>query len=115
MTQYLLSVIHPYTAAGTPTEPDEEMLATFEAVDAFNARLQEHGHWVFAGGLTPIDDARVARTGRDAVVTDGPYVEAEEHLGGFWVVEASADEIDRLALEAAAACRKDVEVRPFQG
>ena len=115
MTQYLLSVIHPYTAAETPTEPDEQMLATFEAVDAYTARLREEGHWVFAGGLTPIDDARVARTGPDAVVTDGPYLETKEHLGGFWVVEATADQIDQLALDAAAACSNDVEVRPFQG
>lgn len=114
MTKYLLSVIHPYTAAETPSEPDEEMLETFAAVEEFNAHLEENGHWVFAGGLTPIDDARVARTGDDATITDGPYLETKEHLGGFWVVEADDDEIDRIALDAAAACRNDVEVRPFQ-
>ncbi len=117
MTKYLLSVIHPYRAADMPSEADEEMLETFASVDAFNARLEEDGHWVFAGGLTPIDDARVAHTtqsGGEATLTDGPYLETKEHLGGFWVVEASPDEIDRIALDAAAACRNDVEVRPFQ-
>lgn len=114
MTKYLLSVIHPYHGADLPDEPGPEMLATFAAVDEFNTSLAERGHWVFAGGLTPIDDARVARTGDDATVTDGPYLETKEHLGGFWVVEATEDEIDRIALDAAAACRNDVEVRPLQ-
>ena len=114
MTKYLLSVIHPYNAADMPAEPDDEMLETFAAVDAFNTQLEEDGHWVFAGGLTPIDDARVARTGPDATVTDGPYLETKEHLGGFWVVEAEPDQIDSIALAAAAACGNDVELRPFQ-
>lgn len=117
MSKYLLSVIHPYRAADVPSEPDDDMLATFAAVDEFNTRLEKDGHWVFAGGLTPIDDARVARTaqsGDGATVTDGPYLETKEHLGGFWVVEAGPDEIDRIALDAAAACGNDVEVRPFQ-
>ena len=114
MTKYLLCVIHPYNAADMPSEPDDEMLATFAAVDEFNHRLEEAGQWVFAGGLTPIDDARVARTGDAPTVTDGPYLETKEHLGGFWVVEASEDEIDQIALDAAAACRNDVEIRPFQ-
>lgn len=113
MTKYLLSVIHPYNAADMPAEPDDEMLATFAAVDEFNTRLEKDGHWVFAGGLTPIDDARVARTAA-GTVTDGPYLETKEHLGGFWVVEAEEDDIDQIALDAAAACRNDVEIRPFQ-
>lgn len=117
MAKYLLSVIHPYNAADMPSEPDDEMLEAFKAVDEFNTRLEEDGHWVFAGGLTPIDDARVAHTaptGDGATMTDGPYLETKEHLGGFWVVEADPDEIDQIALDAAAACRNDVEVRPFQ-
>lgn len=114
MARYLLSVIHPFRAADVPDAPDEAMLATFAAVDEFNTRLQEGGHWVFAGGLTPIDDARVARTGEAPTVTDGPFAETKEHLGGFWIVDAAPEEIDELALAAAAACRNDVEVRPFQ-
>lgn len=114
MSQYFLSVIHPYRAADMPSEPPADMAEVFAAVDEFNTRLKDEGHWVFAGGLTPIDDARVART-EDGIVTDGPYAETKEHLGGFWIVDCAQDEIEKIALAAAAACRNDVEVRPFQG
>ncbi len=114
MPQFLLSVIHPYRAAEVPSELPPEMAEVFAAVEAFNERLRTDGHWVFAGGLTPIDDARVARTA-DGSVTDGPYAETEEHLGGFWVVECREDEVEKVALRAAEACRNDIEIRPFQG
>lgn len=114
MPQFLLSVIHPYHAADMPSEMPPEMAEVFAAVEAYNEQLKAEGHWVFAGGLTPIDDARVARTD-DGVVTDGPYAETKEHLGGFWIVECERDEIEKLALNAAAACRNDVEIRPLQG
>ena len=113
MPQFLLSVIHPYRRDDMPNEMPPEMAEVFADVEAYNERLRADGHWVFAGGLTPIDDARVARTD-DGVVTDGPYAETKEHLGGFWVVECDAGDIEKLALDAAAACRNDVEVRPFQ-
>jgi hypothetical protein len=49
------------------------------------------------------------------VVTDGPYVESKEYLGGFWVIEAAdLDEAMRWGTEASAACHGPVEVRPFQ-
>lgn len=114
MPQFLLSVIHPYHRDDMPSEMPPEMADVFAAVEAFNERLKSDGHWVFAGGLTPIDDARVART-EDGTITDGPYAETKEHLGGFWVVECDPGEIEKVALRAAEACRNDVEVRPFQG
>ena len=47
--------------------------------------------------------------------TDGPYLEAKEYLGGFWVIEAAdLDEALRLAADGSKACRGRVEVRPFQ-
>ena len=50
-----------------------------------------------------------------SVLTDGPYLEAKEHLGGFWVIEApDLDVALRLAAEGSKACRGKVEVRPFQ-
>ena len=54
-------------------------------------------------------------TGGDAVVTDGPFLETKEQLGGFWVVEApDLDAALALARDASAACMSRVEVRPFQ-
>jgi hypothetical protein len=112
MTQYLLAVHH----AGTgPDLSPEEMRQSFADVDAFNTRLTEAGAFVFAGGLLPVESATVVRqSGRDYLLTDGPYTETKEHLGGFWVISAAdLDAALEWARLATAACRLPVEVRPF--
>jgi hypothetical protein len=114
MSNYLLSV---YGAADQPMPEPEVMQATFEAVDAFNADLQAAGVWVFADGLEPPDTATVvdATTGGDVVLTDGPYVETKEHLGGFWIIDvADLDVAIEWATKASTACANPVEVRPMQ-
>ncbi|CUR54229.1 conserved hypothetical protein [metagenome] len=113
MSQYLLSV-HGNLDDATP--PEAEMQRMFAAVDAFNTDLQATGKWVFAGGLHPISSATVVNaTGAEPVVTDGPYAEAKEFLGGFWVIEAEdLDEALALATRGSSACGAPVEVRPFQ-
>jgi hypothetical protein len=115
MTQYMLSVHH------TPDDPmfdltPEEIQPIFEATDAFNRKLQEEGLWVFGGGLHPVESATtVDNTGAEAVITDGPFAESKEWLGGFWVIEApDLDAALALAAEASRACHGKVEVRPFQ-
>lgn len=115
MTQYLLSVHH---VEGEPMPTDmAEIQPIFEAVDRFNAKLQAEGAWVFAGGLEPRDAAHtVDATGAEPIVTDGPFAESKEYLGGFWVIEArDLDAALAWAKEGSAACRGTVEVRPFQG
>jgi hypothetical protein len=113
MKQYLLSV---HYVDGVGATPEDEMQAAFERVDAFNQRLQESGAWVFAGGLQPPDIATVVRVQDDQVLlTDGPFAEAKEQLGGFWIVEApDLDAALKLAEEGSRACAAPVEVRPFQ-
>ena len=113
MKQYLLSV---HMVEGEPAPSDEEMQQAFKDVDAFNAELQEKGIWVFGGGLEPADVATVVRSdGGDVLTSDGPFAEAKEHLGGFWVIKAAdLDEALALAGRASAACKGPVEVRPFQ-
>src|SRR3954452_4562285 len=87
MTQYLLSV---YMTEADMDMSEDQMQATFKAVDAFNAELQEQGAWVFAGGLHPADTATVVRsTDGDVLTTDGPFTEAKEHVGVFWIIEAA--------------------------
>lgn len=117
MTQYLLSVHTDFAAIEGVTEAD--MQQAFAQVDAFNHDLQASGSWVFAGGLTPPSDATVvdASSGVDgATLTDGPYAETKEVLGGFWVVEVpDLDAALEVAKKASAACMGKVEVRPFQG
>jgi hypothetical protein len=113
MTQYLMSV---HYVEGTPATPPEEMQKAYEAVDKFNAELKEAGRWVFGGGLTEPSDATVVDNTRgQAMITDGPFAEAKEQIGGFWVIEAAdLDEALDLAKQASAACFGPVEVRPFQ-
>jgi hypothetical protein len=117
MTQYMLSVHHD----GSDTDPmealsPEEMQQAFQDVDAFNQRMMAEGKWVFGGGLEMPDTATTVRLkDGDTVLTDGPFSETKEFLGGFWVLElADLDEALALAREAAVACKGDVEVRPFQ-
>ena len=117
MTQYLISVIHDadgpdWAASSTP----EQMQEVFAAVGAFNDELQSSGSWVFAAGLEPPSTATVVdATGTDVLITDGPFVETKEQLGGFWVVEApDLDAALEIARKGSVACRAAVEVRPFQ-
>jgi hypothetical protein len=112
MTQYLLSVYH---AGHGPDLPPDEMRQSFADVGALNEKLMDAGAFVFAGGLVPAESATsVRQSGQDILVTDGPYLETKEHVGGFWVISAAdLDEALRWAREATVACRLPVEVRPF--
>ena len=111
--QYLLSV---RMIEGAPERAPEEMQQAYEKVNAFNAGLQASGAWVFAGGLLPADMATVVRAeGDDTVITDGPFAESKEHIGGFWIIQvADLDAALALAAKATRACGEPVEVRPFQ-
>jgi hypothetical protein len=113
MTQYMLSVHHDQ---GTEFPSPEEMQPVFEAVDRFNQKLRDQGAWVFGGGLMPVEQSTtVDNTGDTPIVTDGPYAESKEYLGGFWIIEApDLDAALRWTTEASQACRGKVEVRPFQ-
>ena len=99
-----------------PYDSDEEMQQAFADVDAFNQTLQDQGAWVFAGGLHPADVATVVKVvDGETITTDGPFSEAKEHIGGFWVIKApDLDAALDWAAKGAAACRGAVEVRPFQ-
>lgn len=113
MSQYLLSV----HGADDQAEPGpDEIQRMYAQVDRFNEELQASGAWVFAGGLEPAPTATVVTaTSSGVTMTDGPFIEAKEHLGGFWVIEASdLDVALELAGRASAACEAPVEVRPFQ-
>ncbi|HST63653.1 MAG TPA: YciI family protein [Mycobacteriales bacterium] len=113
MKQYLLAVHDDPDAALPPPEVIQE---TYADVEKVNQQLRASGAWVFAGGLTDASDATVVRAEKGQVMlTDGPYVESKEHIGGFWVIKArDLDEALDWAGKAAAACRGPVEVRPFQ-
>jgi hypothetical protein len=113
MKEFLLSV---HYVEGQPDPDPETMQQMFADVDALNAEMQEHGVWVFAGGLQTPDIATVVRAeGDEIVTTDGPFAEAKEHLGGFWVIKVpDFDTALDWARKATRACQGPVEVRPFQ-
>lgn len=115
MTQYLLSVHSDGSEAYEGMSPDE-LQKVFAAVDAFNDEVRAAGKWVFAGGLAPIESATtVDNTQGKRIVTDGPWSESKEHLGGFWIIEAAnLDEALDWAQRGSQACLGKVEVRPFQ-
>jgi hypothetical protein len=114
MAQYLLSVWH-----------DEEYVVDFSGEDmqrlgaqvgAFNEELTAAGAWVFGGGLQPASSATVLRGDNGSVsMTDGPYAETKEQMGGFWVIEANDfDAALEWTRKATLACEGPVELRPFQ-
>ena len=114
MQQYLLSV--HLVDDGTPLPPPEAVQAAYERVAALNSELQAAGAWVFAGGLHPPSTATVVRVaGGEVLMTDGPFAEGKEHIGGFWVIQAGdLDAALAWAAKATEACAAPVEVRPFQ-
>jgi hypothetical protein len=115
MPQYLISVWHD--------DNYEVDFSTLEAqrvgakVGAFNEDLQKAGAWVFGAGLRPASSATVVRSsGGDVSMTDGPYAETKEQMGGFWMIEAEdLDAALEWAGRASAACELPVEVRPAEG
>jgi len=113
MPQYMFSVNHE-VGEELPTGDDVQRM--FTQVDAFNQKVTDAGIWVFGGGLEPIETTTtVDATGSEPIITDGPFSEAKEWIGGFWVLEApDLDAALKLAIEASAACEGRVEVRPFQ-
>ncbi|MEI2730469.1 MAG: YciI family protein [Dermatophilaceae bacterium] len=117
MPRYMLSVFGPAQRTEFGSYPTKEaMLEAFADTGAFNDKLQRDGHFVFADGLDAAGSAvTVDGQGERPVSTGGPYLTAQEYLGGFWVIEAAdLDEAVALAAEGSKACRGVVEVRPFQ-
>ena len=111
MTQYLLSV--PMIDGAPPRLPDD-MQQAYEGVARFNVELQSAGAWVFAGPAGVVRDGR-PRPGGEVLMTDGPFTESKEHIGGVWIIEAiDLETALAWATKAARACGEPVEVRPFQ-
>jgi hypothetical protein len=112
MTQYLLSMYQPDGVI----PPREFLDRVMQDLDQINKEIEAAGSWVFTGGLHPASSATVIRRGDgDFPMTDGPFVEGKEHLGGFWIIEA--EDLD-AALEwsrrIVGVTGLPIEVRPFQ-
>lgn len=117
MSQYLLSVYEAEgSVAGAPSTA-EEMRAFLGRVIALEEELDRAGAFVFGGALYGPDAATVVRggTGLDKITTDGPFVEAKEHIGGFYIIDAEdLDAALAWAEKVVEATGHDIEVRPFR-
>ncbi|MBD0743744.1 YciI family protein [Streptomyces sp. CBMA152] len=113
MQQYLLSVMQP---EGTPPAP-EVLAGIMRNVESFHDELKAAGAWVFAGGLHSPATATVLRVkDGEVLMTDGPYAESKEYLGGLCIVSApDLDAALRWGRKAAEATTLPIEVRPFMG
>ena len=108
MPQYLLSGYLPDNY-----DPSVETEVTIEAIHAVNREMIAAGVRKFACGLGPARTLRAQPDG-EMLLTDGPYLETKEHVGGFWILEtADLDEAVAWARKGAKACRASVEVRPI--
>lgn len=112
MPLYLLSVFQEDGA--DPPSPEHAGMI-MEGVAAYQQELKDAGAWVFFGALTDASSATVVRAADGSLsMTDGPYVEAKEQIGGFTVIEAAdLDQALAWARKGSEACMWPVEVRPF--
>jgi hypothetical protein len=112
MKQYLLSIYQPDGGPPAPEVLDEVM----RDLAVLNEEIKAAGAWVFTGGLHPPSTTTVVRvTDGDVLITDGPYAEGKEHVGGFWIITApDLDAALEWGRKAASATSLPIEVRPFQ-
>jgi hypothetical protein len=112
MKHYLLSVITP---TGVQQPPPEVLGPIMERVEAVNEELKAEGLWVFAGGLNAPSTATVVRAKDDEVLmTDGPFAEGKEYVGGFSIIKApDLDAALEWGSKFARAITLPIEVRPF--
>jgi hypothetical protein len=112
MKRYLLSIYMP--DEGTPEPEFLERVMSDLAV--LNDEMRAAGAWVFTGGLHAASTATVVRDrGGEVLMTDGPYTEGKEHVGGLWIIEApDLDAALAWAAKAARATTLPIELRPFQ-
>lgn len=111
MPQYLVAIHHP-----DDYDPSTEDKAMMQDIHALNKEMIAVGARFFAGGLESVNKAKSLRKHADGkvITTDGPYLEAKEHIGGFWILDAAdMDEALKWGHKATIACRAPVEVRAF--
>jgi len=113
MKQYLISIYQP----DGPPPPPEILDRIMADIEAIRAELQDAGSWVFSGGLHAPSTATVLRPkDGDVLVTDGPFAEGKEHLGGFTILKApDLDAALAFGRRYAQVTGLPIEVRPFQG
>ncbi len=114
MAQYMLSV-HSVAGGARPQMTEEERQQSWRKITVLEEEMKSSGAWVLSARLHPPDTATVVRAaGGETVTTDGPFVEAKEHLGGFYII--AAQDLDAAlgwASKVTAAVGMPIEVRPL--
>ncbi|MFD8500304.1 YciI family protein [Amycolatopsis sp. NPDC059657] len=112
MKQYLLAV---QMDESVPFGAEKEVQAMMARTGKVTDEMKTAGAWVFVGGLENSDASTVVRPGNGTTtITDGPFAETKEQLGGFWVIQAEdLDQALSWADKCALACGQAIEVRPF--
>jgi hypothetical protein len=113
MKQYLLSIYQP----DGPIPPPEQLAVVMKNVDAVRTEMKAAGAWVFSDGLHPASTATVVRAkGQETILTDGPFAEGKEHVGGLVILRApDLDAALGWGRKMAVAIGLPIEVRPFLG
>jgi hypothetical protein len=105
--KFIIFVIDDESSSGGPGE--------MRAIDAFNEKIRDQGHWVLAAGLeSPTNAFVIDNRNNEAFMGRGSLFDLADFYSGFWVLEApDLDTAKALALEGSAACKRRVELRPF--
>jgi hypothetical protein len=113
MKEYLLSIYQPGDGSPPPKEILEPIMRN---ITALNEEMKQAGVFLFTGGLHAPSTATVLRAkSTEVLLTDGPYIEGKEHLGGFYVIRAAdLDAALEWGRKLAKASTLPIEVRPFQ-
>ncbi|MFB7724583.1 MULTISPECIES: YciI family protein [unclassified Nocardia] len=111
MKQYLLGIYQP-----DDTDPPDNLDEIMRDLEALNDEMRDAGAWVFAAGLHAASTATVLRAnGSEVLITDGPYAEGKEHIGGFTIIRAAdLDEALAWGRRLARVVTLPIEVRPLQ-
>jgi hypothetical protein len=106
-----------HSVQGEAREPmtEEQMRQSHKQLGAIEEEMQSTGAWVFSGRLHEPDTATVVRmSGGEVLTSDGPFAESKEHLGGFYIIEATdLDAALGWASKVTAAIDTPIEIRPF--
>ncbi len=108
--KFLVAVHHP-----DDYDPSIEGEAMIRDINALNEEMESAGVRFFAGGFDATSPKTLRKqTDGKVVITDGPYLETKEHMGGFWILECvDMEEALAWGSKATVACRVPVEVRAF--
>ena len=113
MPKYLVAIHHPDDFQSSSEDQDR-----IDAISQLNKEMVAADVRYVVGGLGPLNTAKslTAQANGEILITDGPYLETKEHVGGFWILDvADLDEALMWGQKAVVACGTPVEVRPFHG